>query len=61
MIKYYIREKYGETKEVSLEEFITLMRREFIYGSNYYYEHTMMLLGHGQKLVGATHMFWVEW
>lgn len=61
MIKYCIREMYGDTKEVSLEEFITLMRQEFLYGSNHMYEHAMMLIGHGQKLIGSRHMFWVEW
>jgi hypothetical protein len=60
MIRYLRRTECGKPEELTLEAFVHGIRGEFMFGKNYY-EHMLMLLGHGEKLVGATHMYWVEW
>lgn len=59
-MKYFICEPYCQPKEVDFEDFLELFKREFLFGPNYY-EHSLMLIAHGQKLVGSRHMFWMEW
>ncbi len=59
-MKHYRRVESGKPEEITLEQFVEGIRNEFMFGP-YYYEHMLMLLGHGEKIVGATHMYWVEW
>jgi len=58
-MKYFRRTECGEPEELKLEEFITGIQNEFMFGKNYY-EHMLLLLGAGEKLIGSRHMYWVE-
>jgi hypothetical protein len=59
-MKYFRRAEGGKPVEITQKEFIQGVQNEFMFGDGYY-EHTMMLFGHGDKLIGSVHMYWVEW
>jgi hypothetical protein len=59
-VKYYRQSEGGKTEVLTRDEFLNGMKGEFMWGPGYY-EHMMMLLGKGHKLVGSIHMYWVEW
>ena len=58
-MKYYRRTEMGKPEEIDQETFINGLQNEFIYGRGYY-EHMLILLGMGEKMIGSVHMYWVE-
>ncbi len=46
--------------EVDLKKFIECVQGEMLFGDTYY-EHFWTLIGHGQKITGTQHIFWMEW
>lgn len=60
MPKYFAKELPEEQKELTLSEFVKLIGEQMMFGPDYY-EYLFMLLGHGHKVTGTTHLFWMEW
>jgi|WetSurMetagenome_2_1015567.scaffolds.fasta_scaffold17521_13 hypothetical protein len=58
-MRYLRREECGEPEELAWVDFIKGVQGEFFFGENYY-EHTFVLFGMGQKLIGSRHMYWIE-
>jgi hypothetical protein len=60
LVKYFRQTEGGTPESITLAEFVKGIQSEMIWGENYY-EHMFMLFGHGHKLVGSIHMYWMEW
>jgi hypothetical protein len=58
-MKYYRRAEGCAPVELPWEDFIKGVQGEFMFGKNYY-EHVFVLFGMGQKLIGSSHMYWIE-
>jgi hypothetical protein len=58
-MKYYRQEEFGKPEEITWDNFVSGIRGEFMFGKNYY-EHMFVLFGMGQKLIGSSHMYWIE-
>jgi|WetSurMetagenome_2_1015567.scaffolds.fasta_scaffold10860_8 hypothetical protein len=58
-MKYYRRTEMGKTEEIDQETFIQGLQSEFMYGRGYY-EHMLILLGMGERMIGSIHMYWVK-
>jgi hypothetical protein len=59
-MKYFRREESGHPEELTWEKFVEGMRGEFFFADIYRYEYTFVLFGLGHRLIGSSHMYWVE-
>lgn len=59
-MRFLRRIEGGVDEELTLEMFVGGMQSEFMCENNHY-EWLCMLIGHGTKIVGSTHMYWMEW
>ena len=60
MPSYYRRVEFGQPEKLTLEEFVNSIKSEMMW-SKEYYEYMFMQFGHGHKLIGSRHIYWMEW